>query len=203
MPAPTDHQDRRIVAALGLHRLRHLAVMLGMVSTKPRARVLELDTDPDFGYSAFLLARASRGGTVLSVHELTRVSQRAREALSLWTGRAQVSFHTGPLRDGCSDQAPYDLIVSTTLFGWLPQPWLQQCAPAGSIVTPLEHEDPRPRLFLRVGVDEQHRPTTPLVLVETDPHPHHTSYHPAPAVDLHPDDDGYSITTHLTADQYA
>jgi len=138
-----------------------------------------------------------------TLDDAPQVTDRARQAQAVDRSRARGLSHTGPLAEGWAAQAPYDLIISNMLFGWLPRPWLDQCAPGGSIVIPLEHEDPRPRLFLRVQVDERNRPTDPIVLVEGDPHPHHSRYDAAPALDLHPEDDGYSITTHLNADQYA
>lgn len=196
-------EDRCIVAAVGLRRQQRLAVMLGMVTIAPKARILELHTDPDLGHSALLLAWASRRGRVVSVDDAPRVTDRARQAQALWTGDPQVGFHTGPLAEGWAAGAPYDLIVSNVLFGWLPHPWLDQCAPGGSIVMPLEHEDPRPCLFLSARVDEQHRPTDPIVLVESDPHPHHSRYDATAAVDLRREDDGYTVTTQLTADRYA
>lgn len=198
LAAADDGSERRVVASLGLNRLRHLSVMLGMVTIRPGARILELGTDPDFGYATLLLARSARGSKVVSVDESARVTGRAQQALKMWPSQPQISFHTGSVRSGWPRTAPYDLIVSNAQFGWLPHAWLQQCAPGGSsIVMKLAHTDSRPRLYFHTEVNDQRRPINPRVLVEHDPHPHHSHYETAPGVDLHPMDDGYTITTQL------
>jgi protein-L-isoaspartate O-methyltransferase len=76
----------------------------------------------------------------------------------------QISFHTGPLRAGWPDGAPYDLVVSLSPFGWLPGAWLRQCRPGSSIVQVLDLEVPDRLAFLQVDVDDERRPTFPKVL---------------------------------------
>lgn len=172
--------------------------MLSMVDMPLHARILELGTDPDFGYTALLLARASRRGNVISVSESERATDQVRRAHQSRT-RHVPSFHTGPLANGWPSDAPYELVISHSLFGWLPQSWLAQCAPGATIVMPLEHASPEPRLYLRVQVNDWHVPTGALLLVELDAHPHHTSYGTTDLVDLEPDTDGYTITANITA----
>jgi len=76
----------------------------------------------------------------------------------------QLRFHTGPLKAGWPDSAPYDLVVSLCPFGWLPNTWLRQCRPGAQIVQVLELEIPDRLAFLHVDVDEHHQPTLPRVL---------------------------------------
>jgi protein-L-isoaspartate O-methyltransferase len=188
-----------LVAAVGLDRLRWLSVMLTMVPMRPQARVLELSTDADFGYSAVILADATCGGSVVSVHWSPEVTRRARQAQRFGRRARQVSFHTGQLREGWPDGAPYDLIVSLCPFGWLPQAWLDQCRPGAAIVHPLELDRPHQASFLRIEVDEQHRPARPDVLQLISPDPRYWYCLPAHSVELHhnPAEGGYDIQLSL------
>jgi len=199
MSKRVDSSRRLVVAAVGFERIRQLAVMLGMVTMPAAARVLELDTDIDFGYSALLLARAARGGSVVSVHEAPRLTQRVHQIHQQWSPeRAErLTFRSGPLAAGWAPEAPYDLIVSHSEFGWLPGAWLAQCTAAARVVMPLDTGADGPRLFLRVVVDDQRQPTEPMVLTELDTHPHHTRYEAASDVVLHWEDGGYAITTKI------
>lgn len=191
-------EPRYMVAAIGLDLQRRLAAMLGMVDIPQHARILELDTDADFGYTALQLARAAYQGSVISVSERERITDQARHAHQGRT-RHVPSFHTGPLAAGWPSDAPYDLIISHHPFGWLPHGWLTQCAPGAFILMPLDHARPETRICLKVQVNDRHEPTHPLLLVELDRHPHHTRYGTTPEVELKPGTDGYTITANITS----
>jgi protein-L-isoaspartate O-methyltransferase len=193
----SEAEPRYTVAAFGLDRQRRLAAMLGMVDVPEGARILELDTDADFGYTALQLARASLGGSVISVSEFERITDRARR-VHQFRARDVSGFHTGPLAAGWPSDAPYDLVISHHPFGWLPQDWLTQCVAGAAILTPLDHSRPETRLYLRVYVNDQHEPTQGLLLVELEDHPHCTRYGTTPDVTLQPDAKGYSITANIT-----
>lgn len=169
--------------------------MLTMVQMRPGARILELDTDPDYGYSGAMLERLSCGGTVHSVDETASVIRRARQVQRCGYRPTAITFHHGPLRYGWSPAAPYDLIVSFSSFDWLPERWLGQCAPTADIVLPLQFDEPNKLAFLHVNV-QRRRVASAQVLGQLDGNPRHTRFWTDANVQLRPtqDNDGYTVT---------
>ena len=161
--------------------------MLTMVRMRPRARILELDTAPDYGYSGTMLEQFSRGGTVDSVDETASVIRRARAVQQCGYRPRAITFHHGPLRYGWSPGAPYDLIVSFACFDWIPAPWLRQCAGTAAIVVPLQFDEPHRLAFLHLDVG-QGQPAGTQVLCQIDGNPRQTRFRVETGVQLSPAD---------------
>jgi protein-L-isoaspartate O-methyltransferase len=190
-----DDGQEYLWTAVGRERQRWLNLMLTMADVGPRARVLEITTDPDFGYSATVLADATDGGSVVSVDRHPETTEKAHRA-QVFSRARQISFRTGHLPDGWPEGAPYDLIISLFPFGWLPDAWLAQCRPDGAIITPLDLGRPDRMAFLQVEVDDQHRPVQPFVLELVNPDPRCApEVVPAPKIELYhnPDEGGYDL----------
>jgi hypothetical protein len=169
--------SRYLVAAVGLRRQRQLAVMLSMVEIPRRAWVLELGTDADLGYLALLLARPAavdRPAATQLPHRPLAVARRA-------VPRDRVAE---PLR--LASPCLADPVHPRRQHRDAAGSWLCQATPVPAVT-----------------VDDQHRPTEPLMLVEADPHPHHTGYDATHDVDLNLDSGGYSVTACLAANTCA
>jgi protein-L-isoaspartate(D-aspartate) O-methyltransferase len=93
--------------------------------------VLEVGTGS--GYQAAVLARLA--ARVVSIERLPRLAADARRALDT-LGVTNVLVHLGDGSKGRAADAPFDAIVVTAGGPEVPQPLLQQLAPAGRLVGP-------------------------------------------------------------------
>lgn len=103
-----------------------------------QARVLEVGTG--CGYQAALLALLAR--RVVSIERLRDLHLKARQHLDQLRGAVpgmpdiRLVYGDGML--GHAPQAPYDTIIAAAGGSALPQAWLDQLAPGGRLVAPME-----------------------------------------------------------------
>lgn len=96
------------------------------------AKVLEIGTG--CGYAAAVLARVF--GSVISVERVRALHDLARNNLRpLRVSNLRLVFGDG--FDGVSSEAPFDAIAAAAAGEQLPQAWLDQLKPGGTIVAPL------------------------------------------------------------------
>jgi len=113
-----------------------MAFMLDQLGVAPGHRVLEIGAGT--GYNAALLAHlVGASGTVVTVDIDGQVVDRARNGLTA-AGYPQVTVAWGDGADGYAAAAPFDRIIATAGVWDLAPAWLQQLAPGGRIVVPLE-----------------------------------------------------------------
>ena len=96
-------------------------------------RVLEIGTG--CGYQAALLRLLGR--SVVSVERLQALHERARSNLENLPGQGLHLVH-GDGRIGHAACAPYDTIIAAAGGDALPKHWLQQLAPGGRLVAPMQ-----------------------------------------------------------------
>jgi len=97
-----------------------------------REKVLEVGTGS--GYQTALLAQLA--DQVFSVERLPALAQQAREALAA-AGIRHVTVLVGDGTLGWRPYAPYDVILVAAASPEVPQPLLEQLAPAGRLILPL------------------------------------------------------------------
>ena len=90
-----------------------------------------LDVGCGTGYASAVMARLA--GTVIALDVDESLAAEAERALSA-VGADNAIVVTGPLADGCSQQAPYDVILVGGAVDHLPQALADQLAEAGRIV---------------------------------------------------------------------
>jgi protein-L-isoaspartate(D-aspartate) O-methyltransferase len=110
-----------------------MAKMLEDLRLEPGLRVLELGTGT--GYTAALLARLAC--RVVSVDVNREVLAEAAAHLGAFPDR-QVTLRHGDGRLGCPAEAPFDRILVTAATPDVEPAWLEQLAPGGLLVAPLE-----------------------------------------------------------------
>jgi len=96
-------------------------------------RVLEIGTG--CGYQAALLCLLGR--SVVSIERLQALHERARTNLEGLRGHSLRLVH-GDGRLGHAPRAPYDCIIAAAGGEALPDEWLQQLAPGGRLVAPMQ-----------------------------------------------------------------
>ena len=99
-------------------------------------RVLEVGAGS--GYQTALLACLA--GAVFAVERVSALAYGAREAL-LQAGLTNVSVMVGDGTLGWSSLAPFDAILVAAASPKVPEPLLDQLAPGGRLVIPLDHGD--------------------------------------------------------------
>jgi protein-L-isoaspartate(D-aspartate) O-methyltransferase len=106
---------------------------------KPLGRVLEIGSG--CGYQAAVLSCLAQG--VYSIERLRPLHDRARENLGAVRGamraHADVRLIFGDGHLGHAPNAPYDCIIAAAGAPQLPAAWLDQLAPGGRLVAPVEH----------------------------------------------------------------
>lgn len=106
---------------------------------RPLGRVLEIGSG--CGYQAAVLACLAK--QVLSIERLKALHERARANLAEVRGemalRLDVRLIFGDGHIGHAPNAPYDCIIAAAGAPHLPSAWLEQLAPGGRLVAPLEH----------------------------------------------------------------
>ncbi|MDH3595166.1 MAG: protein-L-isoaspartate(D-aspartate) O-methyltransferase [Rhodospirillales bacterium] len=127
-----------------------VAVMTDLSAAGPGTRVLEVGTG--CGYQAAVLGElGARVTSVELVPELAEDAARRLERL----GYDRVDVHQGDGARGWPPDAPYEAIVVTAAaFARVPPALLDQLAPGGRLVIPVEHGGARRGLF-RFGPEQE------------------------------------------------
>jgi protein-L-isoaspartate(D-aspartate) O-methyltransferase len=113
-----------------------MALMLDQLGLAPGQRVLEIGAGT--GYNAALLAYlVGPTGVVVSVEIDAEVAERARASLAA-AGYPDVTVLCADGADGHPAAAPYDRIIATVGVWDLAPAWLDQLAPGGRVVVPLD-----------------------------------------------------------------
>ncbi|MFF4193864.1 methyltransferase domain-containing protein [Nonomuraea sp. NPDC001831] len=113
-----------------------MATMLGQLGVEPGHRVLEIGAGT--GYNAALLARlAGPEGRVVSLDLDAGVVRDARRNLAV-AGFPQVEVVCADGVEGFAAAAPYDRVIATVGVWDLAPAWLDQLAPGGRLVVPLD-----------------------------------------------------------------
>ena len=135
-----------------------MAQMLEALRLRPGHRVLEVGAGT--GYNAALIATIT-GAPVVSVDVQPDVVREAVEGLD----RAGVTNVTVLEADGylgAPGLGPFDRIIATVGVGGVPPPWLEQLAPGGMIVAPIEHGGLQPCITVTPTSAEQAEPAPPI-----------------------------------------
>ena len=134
-----------------------VAVMTDLAGAAPGVRVLEVGTG--CGYQTAVLAET--GALVTSVELVPQLAEAAAERLKR-LGYDEVEVHRGDGARGWPPGAPYDAIVVAAAAGErVPPALLDQLAPGGRLVIPVERHGGRRGLF-------GFRPEQELLLVSKD-----------------------------------
>jgi len=134
-----------------------VAVMTDLAGVGPSSRVLEVGTG--CGYQAAVLG--ALGARVTSVELVPELAAQAAERLER-LGYDGVTVHQGDGSKGWPAGAPYDAIVVTAAaFGRVPEALLEQLAPGGRLVIPVEQRGTW-RGRIGFGADQE------LFLIEKD-----------------------------------
>lgn len=96
-------------------------------------RVLEVGTGS--GYQAAILAEI--GAEVFSVEIIAELSENARAALDR-SGYERVKLRVGDGYAGWPSEAPFNGVIVTAAAGHIPAPLVEQLAPLGRLVMPVE-----------------------------------------------------------------
>ncbi|NUR87675.1 MAG: methyltransferase, FxLD system [Nonomuraea sp.] len=122
-----------------------MATMLGQLGVEPGHRVLEIGAGT--GYNAALLAHlAGPEGHVVTLDLTPEVADAARRHLeaagfaggSGETGAARVEVVCADGGEGFAERGPYDRVIATVGVWDLAPAWLDQLAPGGRLVVPLD-----------------------------------------------------------------
>lgn len=123
-----------------------VARMLSLLGEGDNARRLghlgkTLEIGTGCGYQAALLSLLAP--TVISVERLRALHDQAREALAevAEVRRTSLRLVLADGRVGHPPNAPYDSIIAAAVGDAIPQPWLDQLAVGGRLVTPLQEGD--------------------------------------------------------------
>lgn len=115
---------------------RIIAMMLDQLQVQPGHRVLEVGSG---GYNAALLAElVGSGGQVTSVDIDPEVVERARRCLTAAGCASAVTVACVDGEFGCPERGPFDRIVVTVGAWDIPPAWVDQLAPGGRLVVPLD-----------------------------------------------------------------
>ncbi len=113
-----------------------VALMTEALEIRPGLRVLEIGTGS--GYQAAILAHL--GAEVWSVEVVQELADQAKAVLQA-AGVAGVHVRTGDGNEGWPEEAPFDRIIATAAAPLIPPKLLEQLAPDGILVMPLEEPD--------------------------------------------------------------
>ncbi|MBN9276888.1 MAG: protein-L-isoaspartate O-methyltransferase [Hyphomicrobium sp.] len=146
--ADTGSTQRYILAP------RLLAKLVQLLEIEPDGLVL--DIGPATGYSTALLARLAQ--TVVSLEEDARLAERAQEALSE-RGVDNAVIIAGVMRNGASDEGPYDGILINGAVAEVPAALLDQLKDGGRCVAvSVENGVGRATVWRRHGMSYDRRP---------------------------------------------
>jgi protein-L-isoaspartate(D-aspartate) O-methyltransferase len=113
-----------------------MAEMLAALRLRPGDRVLEVGTGT--GYNAALIATIT-GVPVVTLDVQADVVADAAAALARAGIEGTVTAVCADGYLGAPDHGPFDRIVATVGIGGIPPAWLDQLAPGGLILAPVEH----------------------------------------------------------------
>jgi protein-L-isoaspartate(D-aspartate) O-methyltransferase len=127
-----------------------VAIMTDLCGAGPGRKVLEIGTG--CGYQAAVLAATgARVWTIETVPELAE--QAARRLAELGYGEVRVRHGDGS--KGWPEEAPFDgILVTAAASNGPPAALIEQLAPGGRLVIPVEHRAPRFLMFGAVGDQE-------------------------------------------------
>ena len=127
-----------------------VAVMSDMAEVADGTKVLEIGAG--CGYQAAVLAEL--GGQVTTVELVPELAEQTAQRLAE-LGIDRVTVHQGDGSFGWPAGAPYDAIVVTAAAKLrVPPALLEQLAPEGRLVIPIEHDE-KPLRFLRRRPDQE------------------------------------------------
>ncbi len=136
-----------------------VAIMTDLSGAAPGRKVLEVGTG--CGYQAAVLAQT--GAEVFSIEVVEPLAKATAERLAR-LGYDRVEVRHGDGRLGWPQEAPFDcILVTAAAFGQVPPALLEQLAPGGRLVIPVERQGSRFRFFGVSGDQE-------LLLIEKDAH---------------------------------
>jgi protein-L-isoaspartate(D-aspartate) O-methyltransferase len=125
-----------------------VAIMTELLDLGPQDRVLEIGTGS--GYQAAVLSHlAKEVFSVDNVAELSTAARRRFEEL----GYHNIQTRVGDGYFGWPEEAPFDAIIVTAAPPRLPPPLLDQLAPGGRLIAPLESA--RGQELVRITKDAQ------------------------------------------------
>jgi len=110
-----------------------VALMTDLAQVAPGDKVLEVGTG--CGYQAAVLAEL--GAAVYSIERLDQLVEQARENLKE-AGYAGIRLRHGDGAKGWPEEAPFDAILVTAAAERMPQSLIEQLAPGGRLVVPVE-----------------------------------------------------------------
>jgi protein-L-isoaspartate O-methyltransferase len=120
-----------------------VALMAAELDLRPGAHVLELGAGSGY-HAAVMAALVGDPGLVTTVDiDPTVISETVDRFERLGLSAIDVRCGDGDL--GAADRAPFDRIVATVGCGDLSPAWVEQLAPGGAILVPLEHGHLHPR----------------------------------------------------------
>jgi protein-L-isoaspartate(D-aspartate) O-methyltransferase len=110
-----------------------VALMTQLAAPRPDARALDIGTGS--GYQAAVLAEVAR--EVYSIEIVPALADSARERLKA-LGYRNVTVRTGDGYRGWPEKAPFDVIILAAAAPDVPAPLVEQLAPGGRLVLPID-----------------------------------------------------------------
>jgi protein-L-isoaspartate(D-aspartate) O-methyltransferase len=142
-----------------------VACMASLLELRGDERVLEIGTGS--GYAAAVLSRLCR--EVVTIERYASLAEAARETLAE-LGYHNVEVRVGDGSAGAPDRAPFDGIsVTATAKEDPPAPLLEQLAPGGTLVCPVDRGGRELLMRFRAGVEEAVAPVRFVPLVPDEP----------------------------------
>ena len=127
-----------------------VASMASLLELGGDERVLEVGAGS--GYAAAVLSRLAR--EVVTIERHAALADRARDTLSE-LGYSNVEVRTGDGARGAPDRAPFDAIsVTATAAGEPPRALIDELAPEGTMVCPVERDGRELLMRFRDGEEE-------------------------------------------------
>lgn len=113
-----------------------VALMTQEAQIKPEMKVLEIGTGS--GYQAAVLSQL--GARVFSVEIVPELSKRAEKTLKE-LGFKRIHLRVGDGWQGWAEAGPFDAILVTAASPSIPKQLLEQLAPGGRMILPIEEKD--------------------------------------------------------------
>jgi len=140
-----------------------VAAMTQLLDLDKNDVVLEVGTGS--GYQTAVLAQLVN--KVYSIEIVEPLSRRARQTLTR-LGYGNVELRCADAHDGWPEHAPYDAILMAAAGPEIPSPLLEQLAPGGRLVAPVDRGE-RAQMLVLIAKDHdgslQHRAVLPVAFV--------------------------------------